>query len=196
MKKCINRKCKQFIPDTSSFCPYCGESQAAKRKMQGYLLFLGMALLILIVLIFSSQSTWKTKLANTPVAKDVQSELPISDLSKINSENIQPTFTISPSTTPKPTITLTLTSRCSDSRSTVLKIGYYGTIKVKNVELLEKPAFPDTLDYLVIRRLLMREHFWVKDGPRCFDNVTWWLIKTESSDLGWSRDYDLNRTNR
>jgi hypothetical protein len=76
----------------------------------------------------------------------------------------------------------------ADQNTVELQIGAWGKIRKYDVSLRKEPVVPEDWDGNIIRVLRAEERIRVIDGPVCAYNGTWWKVKTESSDIGWSRE--------
>lgn len=82
---------------------------------------------------------------------------------------------------------------CPDKGRIKLKINDWGKAVIDRIALLEQPAAPTSPDYKVIRYIQIKEHIRILNGPQCVNGVTWWEITTESSNTGWSQEFDSKK---
>ncbi len=82
---------------------------------------------------------------------------------------------------------------CSDKDQVELQVGAWGKVGKYDLNLREDPVVPNDWGANVIRVLHTDEHIFVVGGPVCAYDGTWWQIKTESSDIGWSRELEASK---
>jgi len=104
----------------------------------------------------------------------------------INTSTPQPLPSQAPTDSPTLSPTPTEDPICSDADRIELYVGAPGRVKQNQTTMLENPASLKDKDYKLIRYLRERERILVMAGPICFNGDTWWKIKTESSNEGWS----------
>ncbi len=79
--------------------------------------------------------------------------------------------------------------QCPDLDKVELQIGAWGMVRKYDLSLRKEPIVPEVWDSNIIRVLHDGERIYVVGGPKCSHDGTWWQIKTESDDVGWSREY-------
>ena len=107
----------------------------------------------------------------------------------------RPTFTATPRPTRTPDFASTPWAQyqCQDKGRIILRVQVRGKVVIGDIELLERPADQGSKDHKVVRLLKAREHIRVLNGPQCWNDETWWEVRTESGNTGWIREIDKTR---
>lgn len=78
---------------------------------------------------------------------------------------------------------------CDDLNLVKLKVGDGAKIVWLKVNLRSSPKVTDDFNANVVVQLEEGTSLTIIDGPECAHNGTWWKVRTEFGDIGWSREY-------
>jgi hypothetical protein len=77
---------------------------------------------------------------------------------------------------------------CPDLARVELQIGARGKIRKYDLNLRSEPVVPQVWDANILLALHDNDRVEVLDGPRCVYGGSWWMVRTETGVIGWSRE--------
>jgi len=78
---------------------------------------------------------------------------------------------------------------CDDLELVKLKVGDNAKVTWLKINLRSEPVVSDPWDQNIVAQLEKGVSLVIIGGPECAHNGTWWQVRTESGDTGWSREY-------